>query len=231
MTKRKAFERYRDLHWSVSMIASASTFRPASRCVLAVGLFIGLMSRSLLAQGWVEGGALLSWQSSPGNGIGCAACPDDGIGGWVPGMLIAAGRNDTRYVGWRAEFEMAKSLEYQQTFRDHHTEHGIYKDWNVSGLLAVHPFRRGSGRPELLIGLSVVRQTLTIGNAITDQLWPRNTAGLTFGFDIPFHVSSQLALVPYTRAHLINRSFSATTVFGLGSSQMRTGVAVRLLFP
>jgi hypothetical protein len=211
------------------MIAGACSFHPTSRCVLAVGLFIGLMSRSLLAQGWIEGAAFLSWQTSPLPGIGCAACPDDGIGGWVPGMLIAAGRNDTSYFGWRAEFEVAKSLEYQQNFRDFSPEHGIYKDWNVSGLLAVHPFRFGSGRPGLLIGLSVVRQTLKIANAVQEQPLPRGTASLTFGFDIPFHVSPQLALVPYTRAHLINRN-ARDPHLGLGSFQMRSGVAVRLLF-
>jgi len=188
------------------------------------------MSRSLPAQGWVEGGAFLSGQNSHLPGIGCGACPDEGIGGWVPGMLIAAGRNDTRYVGWRAEFEMAKSLEYQQAFRDFATEHGFYKDWNVSGLLAVHPLRRGSGRPELLIGLSVVRQTIKIGNVIQERRLPRGAASLTFGVDIPFHVSSQLALVPYTRVHVINRN-EIDPNLGLGAFQMRTGVAVRVLFP
>ena len=216
------------------MIASAASLRPVSRYLLAVGLFIWLSTRSLFAQGWVEGGAFLSWQTSPLTGIGCAACPDDGVGGWVPGMLIAGGRNDTRYFGWRAEFEMAKSLEFRQTFRDRSIRHGFYKDWNVSGLLAVHPFRLGSGRPGLLIGLTVLRQTLKTGNPIREQPLPRGAAGLTFGFDIPFHVTPQLALVPYTRAHVIDPNERNANLglgnLGLGSFQMRTGVAVRLLF-
>ena len=176
----------------------------------------------------------MSWQTSPLAGIGCASCPDDGIGGTTIGVLIAAGRDNTdrtKYVGFRAEFEWTKAFHYQQRFRDGFISHGMYQDWSISGLLSLHPIHRAKIKPGLLIGLSVLNQKLTGRGAFEEQPMPRFTAGLTFGIDLPFQARSRWAIVPYARGHAINRnvSFSYPNL-GLGSFQLRTGVAARVVF-
>ena len=206
----------------------------ARRCgALAVSIVL-CSSGPVLAQGFVGGAFVFSWQPE-GPGGGGPLEPNNGIGG--SGVGIGAS------VGWffmpkiALEFEVTIPSRFEgleTTFR--FQERDSVRDVIFSPMLRLRPVDRG---PEFVAGVSWIVEQAERESSNIDfvtgagpfhplESSSEDKLGFVGGLDFPFRLSSRMFLTPQLRLHWIprDRNPAARGVHGLSAVVWRPAVAL-----
>jgi hypothetical protein len=172
------------------------------------------------ARTYIGGSLMFSTQgsSTPGNE---PDLPKQGVGGSAFGIVGTVGRFLSPRVSVAAElsapnrFEAVQELNY---FFSSLTDNR-HRDVVLSGLFHFHAPAEHALRPELVMGLSYVRED-TLQRTAVKPGFPlgsgygpfgreisvtRGTLGLTGGADVAIHINNHVSIVPQARLHWISR--------------------------
>jgi hypothetical protein len=202
------------------------------------------------AKVYVGGAFMTSTQGSSTPG-GAADLPKPGVGGSAVGVVGTVGRFLSPRVSVSAEISVPNRFEVLQELRYSFSSQtdNRHRDLVVSSLFHIHGPREHTVHPELVMGLSYVREdtlqrtAYQVGPAFppTGVYGPfgpetsitRDALGLTVGADVGVHVSSHVSIVPQARLHWISRTDlngSNSALLFLGPLVFRAAVGLRATF-
>jgi hypothetical protein len=178
---------------------------------------IGILGHpvSALAQQFVGGAFVLSWQPEGTAGGGSPSIPENGIGGTGVGLGLTAGVFFTPKTAFEVELTIPSRFDGLQ-IADKFEEQNAHRDLIFSSLFR---FRSTQHGPEFVGGFSYIHEDtlrrLAFRNFLTggyDRLEGspesviRDTWGLTGGLDFPIPLNSRIAIAPQLRVHWISRA-------------------------
>jgi hypothetical protein len=183
-----------------------------------VALVAGMLGAPVpaLAQPFVGGAFVMSWQPESGIATGhSASTPDNGMGGTGAGLGLMAGTFFTPRTAFEVELTIPNRFNGLQ-IADELEEQNAHRDLIFSGLFRFRSIQHG---PEFVGGVSVVHedtvQQTAFRNFLTGGFFPfegsprsvtRDTWGLTGGLDFPIPLNSRIAISPQLRVHWISRA-------------------------
>jgi hypothetical protein len=211
----------------------------ASRSLLAA-LIVGIFGNpvSALAQQFVAGAFVLSWQPEGSAGGGNPSIPTNGIGGTGAGLGLIGGVFFTPRTAFEVELTIPSRFDGLQ-IADKFEEQNAHRDLIFSSLFR---FRSTQHGPEFVGGISYIHEDtlrqLAFRNFLTGgfgrfegspQSVIRDTWGLTGGLDFPIPLNSRIAIAPQLRVHWISRasvSEGGSATIGLSPVVWRPALAV-----
>jgi hypothetical protein len=203
-----------------------ASMRATQRLVLISGLVL-LLPSAVLAQQFVGGAFVVSWQPEGTVVHQTPHTPTTGIGGTGVGVGLILGEFFNPKVAFEVEFTMPGRFDALQGYSDFYgTYEGrvSHRDRILSGLIRFKSIQHG---PEFVAGVSWVTEETWFPPASESVV--RDTIGLTGGVDFPIPLNSRLSITPQLRVHLIARPGNTDDIGGtLGLSPLvwRPAIAV-----
>jgi hypothetical protein len=212
----------------------------ASRPLLAALIIIGIFGHSVsaLAQQFVGGAFVLSWQPEGTASGGNPSIPANGIGGTGAGLGVIGGVFFTPRTAFEVELTIPSRFDGLQ-LADKFEEQNAHRDLIFSSLFRFRSIRHG---PEFVGGFSYVYEDtlrqLAFRNFLTGgygrlegspESVTRDTWGLTGGLDFPIPLNSRIAIAPQLRVHWISRagvSEGGSATMGLSPLVWRPALAL-----
>jgi hypothetical protein len=202
------------------------------------------------ARTYVGGSLMFSTQgsSTPPNEPDLAK---PGVGGSAVGIVGTVGGVLSPRLSVAAELSVPRRFEVVQELRYSFSSltDNRHRDLLVSGLLHVHAPGEHAVVPELVIGLSYVREDTLQRTAFQPGFPPgsgygpfgretsviRGTLGLTVGADVAIRINSHVGIVPQARLHWIPRedlstSGSSSALLYLAPFVFRASIGLRATF-
>jgi hypothetical protein len=183
------------------------------RIALVAGMFCAPVPA--LAQQFVGGAFVVSWQPEGAIASGDPSIPRNGIGGTGVGLGLMAGVFFTPRTAFEVELTIPSRFDGLQ-IADKLEEQNAHRDLIFSGLFR---FRSSQHRPEFVGGFSYVYedtlQQSALKDFVTGGFFPfersprsliRDTWGLTGGLDFPIPLNSRITIAPQLRVHWISRA-------------------------
>jgi hypothetical protein len=181
-----------------------------------VAVFAGMFCApvSALAQPFVGGAFVVSWQREGATASNDPSIPNNGIGGTGIGLGLMAGAFFTHRTAFEVELTIPSRFDGLQ-IANKLEEQNAHRDLIISGLFRFRSIQHG---PEFVGGFSYVYEDTLQQAALRNFLTggfdsferPRSvgleTWGLTGGLDFPIPLNSRFSIAPQLRVHWISRA-------------------------